>query len=138
MLNLRIALCLFILFTENADANPTGSFFKSSTRRSRVKSASFSNGTIRDVVVSWTANREAGVNNLGGGYKVYYSQSSGFNITTANSVDVPYVSGSQAPTSVTLLHLEQGTWYFRVVAYSGIDGGSVSEPSAEMALVVTP
>lgn len=134
-----IALLMFGFFTiisETADANPTGSFFKSSTRRSRAKSVSF--GSIGDVLVSWSANKEAAVNTTGGGYKVYYSQTSGFSIASAKFVDVPYSSGSQTSTSVLIPNLEQGTWYFKVVAYSTLNGGSVSLPSAEITVVVNP
>jgi hypothetical protein len=94
-------------------------------------------GTNKMVTVSWSANREAGVNASGGGYTVYYSQQSGFDVSTAYSMDVPYVSGSAAPTSATL-QIESGkTYYIKVVAYAQTDGTVYkSTPSAEQKLVL--
>ena len=98
--------------------------------------------TIRTVNISWNANRETAVNAIGGGYKVYYSTSAGFDITDADVsvVDVPFVAAPRAPTTLGL-QLPSGQYYFRVVAYSaltapwGIDG-STSVPSAQISLVV--
>ena len=91
------------------------------------------------VQVSWTANREAAVNKSGGGYKVYYSKTPGFDIGSASSVNVPYQSGATAPTS-SKLSLSSGTYYIKVVAYSSIVGpsgaASNSQPSAEVSVVV--
>jgi hypothetical protein len=50
------------------------------------------------LVVNWDANHETGVNSPGGGYRVYYAFSPSVNTSTASFLDVPYVSGSQAPT----------------------------------------
>src|SRR5215831_9946110 len=92
-----------------------------------------------DVRVSWTANREAAVNRSGGGYKVYYSKTPGFDIAGAKSLNVPYQSGQMAPSSGTL-NLSSGTYYIKVVAYSSIVGTSgtpsSSQPSAEVSVVV--
>jgi len=94
------------------------------------------------VSVFWTANREAAVNTAGGGYKVYYSQSSGFAIGDGgvSSQVVPYVSGTTAP-SCTEINLASGTWYVRVTATSTLDapgttGGSESVASAQTTVVV--
>lgn len=73
--------------------------------------------TVSTIAVSWDANRESGVNGAGGGYKVYHSTTSGFSVSSASFVDVPYVSGPSAPTSTTL-SLATGTHYIKVVAYS--------------------
>ncbi len=70
------------------------------------------------LVLNWDANHESAVNSPGGGYRVYYAFSPNVNTTTASFLDVPYVSGSQAPTTVTLTSPVNGTYYFRVVAYS--------------------
>jgi hypothetical protein len=70
------------------------------------------------LVLNWDANHESGVNSAGGGYRVYYAFSPGVNTSTASFMDVPYVSGSQAPTTVTLTNPSNGTYYFRIVAYS--------------------
>jgi hypothetical protein len=79
------------------------------------------------VTVSWTANREAGVNNIGGGYTLYHSTTPGFSLEGAESVDLPYESGSTAPTSTTLAMLT-GTHYIKIVAYSALNpaGGPAS------------
>ncbi|MDY6933458.1 MAG: Ig-like domain-containing protein [Spirochaetota bacterium] len=97
---------------------------------------SFTTGVPR-VRITWEANREKAVNSAGGGYKVYYSQTNDFDISGASSIDVPWVSG-QTPTSITipLTSLSSGTWYIKVVAYSALGGGSVSEPSTQSSIVV--
>ncbi|MDH3310680.1 MAG: hypothetical protein OEM48_04090 [Gammaproteobacteria bacterium] len=88
-------------------------------------------GTTSSVQVSWTANRETAVNSPGGGYKVYYSSTAGFNIASANVIDVPYAAGA-TPTSTTL-SLLTGTHYIKVIAYSTLNPGG-STPSAEIAI----
>jgi len=105
---------------------------------SSVTLAACSGGT--NVQVSWTANRETAVNNQGGGYKVYYSKTSGFDISTASSLDVSFKSAPAAPTSATLQNVSSGTYYVKVVAYSAIIGpggrASTSAPSVEVSVVV--
>ena len=98
--------------------------------------------TIRTVSISWNANRETAVNAPGGGYKLYYSTVSGFDISDpgVGVVDVPFVAAPAAPTS-TSLQLASGRYYFRVVAYSALtspwgSGGSSSAPSAQLSLLV--
>ncbi len=98
--------------------------------------------TIGKVTVTWDANRESAVNSTGGGYRVYYSTSFGFNPGDAGvtEINVPYVSGNAAPTS-TDISLPPGTYCFKVAAYSALTppggvGGSVSEPSAEVSVRV--
>ncbi len=91
--------------------------------------------------VSWVANRETAVNGPGGGYRVYYSRTPGFNIATAEFKEVPYVTGTEAPTSVIVDDLPSGTIYFKVVAYSpltppGGSAGSTSQPSAQGSVVL--
>lgn len=87
--------------------------------------------------ISWNANRESAVNRTGGGYRVYCSIASGFEITDPGVVehDVPWVSGPQAPTYLDL-ELERDTYYFKVVAYSSLNGGSASVPSSEASIAV--
>lgn len=94
------------------------------------------------VTVAWNANRETAVNSSGGGYVVYFSQSSGFNPGDSNvcSQDVPYVSGTTAPTSA-IIEPPSGTWYVRVAATSqlnapGATGGSESAASSQTTVVV--
>ena len=87
------------------------------------------------VVISWTANRESAVNAPGGGYRVYYSNVSGFSIAAAPFVDVPYVSGAAAPTSASL-DVPAGSYFIRVVAYSALNPTG-SEPSAEIPVNLT-
>ena len=91
--------------------------------------------TSKTVTISWNANLESAVNSTSGGYKIYYSTVSGFAISSATSVDVPYVSGSYAPTSVDI-SLEPGTYYFKIIAYSAINTDG-SEPSDQIALTVS-
>jgi hypothetical protein len=69
------------------------------------------------VLVSWTANREVEVNQAGGGYRVYYSQTSGAALGSTSYVDVPF-NGTSTPTSVTTPSLPAGVNYIRVVAYT--------------------
>ena len=88
-----------------------------------------------DATVSWTANREAAVNITDGGYRVYYSRTPNFDINSATVVDVPYTSGSLAPTSTVIPQLPSGTFYFKVVAYSSMNNtGSV--PSSERSITI--
>ncbi len=86
------------------------------------------------ISVSWNANRESAVNAPGGGYRVYYSTTPGFDIATANVIDEPYVSGPSAHTSTTI-QLASGTYYFKVVAYSALNSAG-SEPSQESSIVI--
>jgi len=90
------------------------------------------NVVTKKVAVSWAPNREALVNTTGGGYTIYYSTQSNVALNLATSVKVPYVSGASAPTS-TVLELPSGAdYYFKVVAYSTLDGEIfTSIPSTE-------
>ncbi len=89
----------------------------------------------KTVSISWTANLESGVNSTGGGYKIYYSDTSGVDASSASSVDVPYVSGSSAPTSVDV-ELSAGTYYIKIAAYSALNTGG-SDLSDEVSLTVS-
>ena len=86
------------------------------------------------VSVSWTANREAAVNRTGGGYRVYASRTSGFNIASASFVDVPFDSGAAAPTSTNLM-LASGDNFIKVLAYSALNPNG-SDPSAQITVGV--
>lgn len=86
------------------------------------------------VQVNWTANREAAVNSAGGGYRIYYSPTPGVTPAGATMVEVPFVSGDQAPNSATL-DLEAGTYYVRIAAYSALNTDG-SELSDEITIVV--
>lgn len=94
------------------------------------------------IEVSWNANPETAVNRGGGGYKLYYSSNSGFDPADigVTEVDVPFVSGPTAPTSVQI-EVGPGTYYFRVAAYSslnapGTTGGSISLAAPQFSLTV--
>ncbi len=76
----------------------------------------------------WSANHEKAVNSPGGGYRVYYSQTPGFDITTASWVDVPYQSGLNAPTSTTIPNLSPGSYYIKVVAYAALPSVTRTQP----------
>jgi len=87
----------------------------------------------RDVTIAWTANRESGVNGPGGGYRV--------SVDAQPAVDVPYVSGALAPTSVDLRLRRGSSHTVTVRAYARLDaqggsGGTVSPPSQSLLLVV--
>ena len=75
------------------------------------------------VTIAWDANRESGVNRAGGGYQV--------SISGKPTVDVPYTSGSAAPTSTTV-SLAPGGYTVTVRAYAALDpqGGSAGNLSA--------
>jgi hypothetical protein len=81
-----------------------------------------------NVTLSWTANRETGVNSAGGGYTVNISGQSA-------PIDVPYVSGTWAPTSVTT-SLYTGSHTATVTAYAALDtaGGTTGNTSAATTL----
>ena len=87
-----------------------------------------------NVQVSWVANREAAVNRTGGGYRVYASRTSGFNIASASFVDVPFDSGAAAPTSTNLM-LSSGDNFIKVLAYSALNPNG-SDPSAQITVSV--
>jgi len=90
----------------------------------------------KNVTVSWSANNDKVVNTSGGGYTLYYSKQSGFDTSSADTTDVPYVSGTAAPTSAILL-LSEGVWYIRVAAYGLLNGVSKSsDPSAQISVNV--
>lgn len=98
-------------------------------------------GASPNVQVSWTANREKAVNKQGGGYRVYYSRTNGFDASTASYYDVPYVSGPTAPVSRVFSNLLIGTTYFKVSAYSNLNApgstsGSMSEASTEFSITL--
>lgn len=96
--------------------------------------------TDTNILVSWDGNPETAVNRSGGGYKVYYSSNSGFNLDDGGvtEIDVPYSSGVSAPTSVPI-SLSPGTYYIRIAAYSTLNapgsvGGSASAASPQVTL----
>jgi hypothetical protein len=94
----------------------------------------------KNVRVRWEANREKAVNQVGGGYRIYYSKTSEFALASAPSLLVPYESGATAPTSAVLA-LSKGLYYIKVVAISalhdlGETGGSSSEASQEVSVAV--
>ncbi len=98
-------------------------------------------GAAPVIQVSWLTNKEKGVNQLGGGYRVYYSTSPGIDTTSpsATFVNVPYVSGANTPTSITFNNFLVGSYHFKIVAYSNISsygatGGTTSEPSSEFSV----
>lgn len=87
-------------------------------------------GSARAVVLSWAANRERGVNSSRGGYQV--------TISGRPSIDVPYVSGSEAPTTVTAM-LPPGRYAVNVRAFAALDaqgGSGTTFSAASQSLVV--
>lgn len=88
--------------------------------------------TLHTVTISWTANLEVAVNRAGGGYTV--------NISGQPAIDVPYVSGPLAPTSITT-SLFTGNYTVTIVAYSALNppggtNGSVSAASSSITVNV--
>lgn len=88
--------------------------------------------TIPAVTLSWASNHESGVNSPGGGYQV--------SISGQPTINVPYTSGSTAPTSTTV-SLQTGTYTVSVRAYAALDvqggnTGSLSAPSAPITVNV--
>jgi hypothetical protein len=86
----------------------------------------------RSVTLAWAANRESGVNRAGGGYQV--------SISGQPAIDVPYTSGSAAPTSTTV-SLPPGSYTMTVRAYAALDSqggntGSLSAPSQPLTVNV--
>lgn len=86
----------------------------------------------RTVTLAWQASHESGVNRTGGGYQV--------SISGQPSIDVPYVSGSAAPTSASVF-LQPGRYTVSVQAYAALDAqggntGSLSAPSQSITVDV--
>jgi hypothetical protein len=86
----------------------------------------------KSVALSWTANRESGVNKAGGGYEV--------TITGRPAIDVPYVSGTSAPTTTTV-SLPSGNYTVTVRAYAALDAQgtntkTLSAPSQPVTVTV--
>jgi len=81
------------------------------------------------VTIAWDANRESGVNRTGGGYQVM--------ISGQPVIDVPYVSGPTAPTSITA-SLEPGRYSVTVRAYAALDsqGGNTGSLSTDSQVLI--
>ncbi len=84
------------------------------------------------VTLSWNANREAGVNQAGGGYKI--------NVNGQPNVTVPWVSGPLAPTTADI-GLATGSYTVTITAFAALDAqggatGSTSAPSQSINVVV--
>ena len=79
--------------------------------------------TSHTVNISWAANRETAVNSAGGGYTVA--------INGQAPIDVPYVSGVAAPTTINAT-LMNGSYSVAVKAYSALNppGGTTGSTSA--------
>jgi hypothetical protein len=81
------------------------------------------------ITISWSANRERGVNSAGGGYEV--------SITGQPTVTVPYVSGASAPTSIAVT-LTSGSYLVSVRAFAALDaqGGASRTFSAPQTMTL--
>ncbi|MCW7490693.1 choice-of-anchor D domain-containing protein [Leptospira meyeri] len=96
--------------------------------------------TGADVLVSWTGTNEKAANDTDGGYKVCYSQTSGFtavhNGTTVLCADVPNAGGT-TPVSKVISVPTFGNWYFKVYSYGKYNttGGT---PSTQTSAVNVP
>ena len=87
----------------------------------------------KSIHVSWAKSKESRVNMVGGGYRVYYSKNSNFDIVSANFVNIPAAAGSPAPNFVEIRDLSKGTYYVKVQAYYQ---EFRSKLSSEVAIVV--
>lgn len=76
------------------------------------------------VTISWDQNREKSVNSTGGGYRVYWKKVD-YNFTE-NSADGVLDVGDAITKDIDF---QKGTWYVKVSAYSGLDGGTEGELS---------
>lgn len=88
--------------------------------------------SARTVTLAWQASHESGVNRMGGGYQA--------SISGQPSIDVPYVSGSAAPTSTSVI-LQPGSYTVSVRAYAALNAqggntGSLSAPSQSITVHV--
>ncbi|VAW79522.1 hypothetical protein MNBD_GAMMA12-1212 [hydrothermal vent metagenome] len=94
---------------------------------------------VLNVTINWLANREAKVNLAGGGYNVYISSVSGFNITDANVTLIPVlnVAGAQSPTS-TITSLSSGTYYVRVAAFGLVNGNNTPSVASSQVVITVP
>jgi len=89
----------------------------------------------RSVTLSWQANHESAVNRSGGGYRVYYSGTPGFALTSVQPINVPWTSGAHTPTSTTVTLASNTNYYVKVVAYSALNPTG-SAPSTEYSFFV--
>ena len=90
--------------------------------------------TCEDLIsISWEPSGHSSVNQSGGGYRVYYSETLGFapGDPGVTVVDVPY-TGSPV-TSLKIAKPGNGTWYFRVQGYSDL-GESVLSPETDLTI----
>lgn len=136
-----------VYVTTNALSVATHTFYSTSSNLVGSSACSQALGSYNylgpspNVQISWTANREKSVNSSGGGYRVYYSRTSGFGIETASYYDVPYVAGPTAPVTKIISNLLIGMTYFKVQAYSNLNApgstsGSLSEASTEFSITL--
>jgi hypothetical protein len=97
--------------------------------RSAVSSPQHLGRGDRLVDLTWTANRERGVNSPGGGYVV--------GIPGKGIIDVPYVSGDFAPTSLSTTFFA-GSYAVTLCAYAALDpsGGTSTTYSAPSTFTV--
>jgi hypothetical protein len=74
----------------------------------------------RTITLNWSPNRETLVNSTGGGYRVYYDVNPTLTGSTPN-IDVPYVSGANAPTTTQITNIGKARYYIHVIAYSSLN-----------------
>ena len=123
------ASCIFCGFTLAA-CSPG---FTALNISSLASSESYTGGA-GSIHINWNQNREAAVNSAGGGYRVFYTQNSSLT-ASAPAQDVPYSTGSAAPTSTTIDGLVSGTYHVYVVAYSALKSAG-SAPSVAATVVI--
>jgi len=95
-------------------------------------------GPTTNVTVSWTANKDGKVNRAGGGYKIYASLNSGFNITDQSVVSVTVANNGGNTATATQIPLVSGKQYIRVVAFGLIAGSTYSSAASSEISIVVP
>ncbi len=92
-----------------------------------------------NITIQWQANKELRVNQTGGGYNIYISQTSGFDIVDigVTAINVPWITGTQSPTS--LAHtLTSGIYYVRVAAYTAFPATNTTSQASTQITVNVP
>lgn len=99
----------------------------------KIKTLGDSDIAAKKILLSWTASPEKPVNSSGGGYYVYVGDSPSMTENTAKlTFTVPYVSGTQAPTTKLIYGLKPGSYYFKVKAYSGLANLSGTQATSSL------
>jgi hypothetical protein len=87
------------------------------------------------ITLSWSTSPEGGVNQAGGGYRVYVTNTPDAVLPNATSVTVAYDQQAGGTPTTAALQLTAGTWYVRITAYSALNTvGSAPSTALEVAV----